>query len=83
MPIYKVNGKKKDNKQKYHVIINYKDSYGRYKKLWRTAYGLEEAKDLERELEIRMKKETPAQRKTLQELKDEYISNKVAPHAGV
>lgn len=76
MPIYKVNGKKKDNKQKYHVIINYKDSYGRYKKLWRTAYGLEEAKDLERELEIKIKKETPAQRKTLQELKDEYIANK-------
>lgn len=81
MPINKVldkNGKpvKKDGKQKYRVRINYTDSYGKAKQLERTAYGVDEAKQLERELTIQLKEEKPARRMTVQQLYDEYIAVK-------
>lgn len=51
MPIYKMKGKK-EGKQKYRVRINYIDSLGNAKQMDRVAYGLDEAKQLERELII-------------------------------
>lgn len=76
MPIYKVNGEKKDGKQKYLVRLNYQDSYGKSRQLTRTAYGSEEAKQLERELSYRIKIEKPSKKLSLSQLKDEYIKNK-------
>ena len=72
MPIYKMNGKK-DGKQKYRVRVNYTDSLGKAKQIDRVAYGLDEAKQLERELNYQLKQETPTAKITVQALYDEYI----------
>lgn len=85
MPIYAVekpdkNGKMKkitkDGKQKYLVRVNYADQFGKAKQLTRVAYGSEEAKQLERELEYELKKQAPTARVTLQKLFDEYTQSK-------
>ncbi len=49
MPIYKTKNKK-DGKQGYRVCINYTDKYGKAHRIERAAYGLTEAKELERQL---------------------------------
>lgn len=77
MPINKVtdkNGKpvKKDGKQKYRVRVNYTDSYGNNKQIERTAYGADEAKQLERELSYSLKEEKPTKKMTFGELYEEY-----------
>lgn len=78
MPIYKVDGVKKDGAQKYKVRVNYIDDNGQFKQLTRTAYGSEAAKDLERELnrKIKQKGENPIAKMTFQKLFDEYIAAK-------
>ena len=85
MPIYPVektdkNGRKKrvvkDGKQKYIVRVNYSDQFGKAKQLSRVAYGAEEAKQLERELEAELKEQKPAARLTLKKLFDEYMLSK-------
>lgn len=81
MPINKVtdkNGKpvKKDGKQKYRVRINYTDSYGNNKQIERTAYGADEAKQLERELNHSVKIEKPSAKITTRRLYEEYIRAK-------
>ena len=78
MPINKVtdqNGKpvKKDGKQKYRVRVNYTDSLGRSRQIERTAYGSDEAKQLERELSHSVKVETPAAKLTVGQLYEEYM----------
>ena len=75
MPIYKMNGKK-DGKQKYRVRVNYTDRLGKAKQIDRVAYGLDEAKQLERELNYQLKQETPTAKMTVQALYDEYIEAK-------
>lgn len=50
MPIYKINGEKKDGLQKYKVRVNYTDSFGAHKQLTRVAWGKDAAAVLEREL---------------------------------
>lgn len=75
MPIYKMDGKK-DGKQKYRVRINYFDNLGKPKQLDRVAYGLDDAKQLERELNYMIKQEKPVERLTLQHLFDKYIETK-------
>jgi len=77
MPIYKSKGKK-DGLQKYNVRINYTSGDGTAKQLTRTAYGLETAKDLERQLveEIRKKGENSVKKITMQKLFDEYVAVK-------
>lgn len=75
MPIYKMKGKK-DGKQKYRVRINYIDSFGNAKQMDRVAYGLDEAKQLERELNYQSKQKTPAANITVKTLYDEYINAK-------
>lgn len=81
MPIYKMtdnNGKliKKDGKQKYRVRINYVDNLGKAKQIDRVAYGSDEAKQLERELNHSVKQEAPAAKMTVNQLFDEYIKAK-------
>ena len=75
MPIYKMNGKK-DGKQKYRVRVNYTDRLGKAKQIDRVAYGLDEAKQLERELNYQLKQETPTAKMTVQDLYNEYIEAK-------
>lgn len=76
MPIYKANGKNKDGLQKYFIRINYIDNRGEYKQLTRTAYGKENAKDLEQHLQQDLKEQTLTQRLTVQQLYEEYIEVK-------
>lgn len=74
MPITKVQGKK-NGLQKYRVRVNYVDkTTGQYKQVERTAYGLEDAKQIERQL-IYDTKETPTHGMTLGELFEEYKAN--------
>lgn len=75
MPIYKENGSK-DGKQKYRVVVNYTDNFGKYRKAVRTAYGKAEAKELEARLEFEVK-ETPAvSGVTVKQLLDLYVAAK-------
>lgn len=79
MPINKVtdkNGKpvKRDGKIKYRVRVNYTDSYGNSKQIERTAYGADEAKQLERELSHSVKEETPTKKMTFGQLCEEYLA---------
>lgn len=81
MPINKVfdkNGKpvKKDGKQKYRVRVNFTDGTGKNRQIERTAYGSDEAKQLELELIHSFKNSAPAQRMTVLELYDQYIQAK-------
>lgn len=76
MPINKVDGKK-DGKQKYRVRVNYTDDYGKARQIERTAYGLEEAKAMEVELNYKINsKEEVIKSITMQQLHEEYIRNK-------
>lgn len=75
MPIYKMQGRK-DGKQKYRVRLNYVDNLGKPKQIDRVAYGFDEAKQLERELNYQIKQETPTAKMTVQALYDEYIEAK-------
>ena len=75
MPIYKTN-EKKDGQNKYRVRINYQDAQGNAKQLTRIAYGLSEAKELERHLLRELKDEGPVFKITFQELFDEYTKAK-------
>jgi integrase len=75
MPIYKTTGKK-DGLQKYNVRINYTGDNGKSKQLTRTAYGLEAAKDLERQLstEVKNKGVNSVKKMTVQQIYDEYTN---------
>lgn len=77
MAIYKSKGKK-DGLQKYRVFVNYTDNTGKYKKISRTAYGLDTAKMVEMQLQQDVKNDDLHQnkRKTIQNLADEYIEYK-------
>lgn len=78
MPIYKVNGVKKDGLQKYKVRINFVSDDGISRQLTRTAFGSDEAKDLERKLtdEVKAKIENPFAKMTIQQLFDRFIKVK-------
>lgn len=72
MPIYKMEGKK-DGLQKYRVRVNFTDSSGKAKQLDRVAYGKEEARELERKLNLNLKTES-VKRMTLSQLITEYLN---------
>lgn len=76
MPIYKVGNTKKNGLQKYHVRINYISDNGQKKQITRVAYGIDVAKDLERQLEneIKVKHEIPIKKMTVKELYNDYIA---------
>lgn len=81
MPLIKVKDKKgklvkKDGKQKYRVKVNYTDPSGKYKSIERTIYGVEEAKQLERELLYEVSKNGATKKLTLNLLYEQYISAK-------
>lgn len=78
MPLYKVDGVKKDGLQKYNVRINYMSDRGEAKQLTRTAYGLEAAKDLERKLTEEQKQTGGSTKKkmTFGQLFDEFTTAK-------
>lgn len=82
MPIYKMSDKdgkliKKDGKQKYRIIVSYTDSYGKHRQMERKAFGNDEAKQVERELALKIKQKSIATTKfTLEELFDDYIKSK-------
>ena len=78
MPIYKAGSAKKEGLQKYSVRINYIADSGEYKQITRTAYGIDVAKGLERQLEYEIKEqqEIPIKKMTFRQLFDEYISVK-------
>lgn len=75
MPIYRMDGKK-NGKQKYRVRINYTDSYGKAKQIDRVAYGNEEAKQLERELNYKIRNNQIDSSITVLQLFKEYTSTK-------
>ena len=78
MPIYKMNGMKKDGLQKYKVRINYISDDGNSRQLTRAAYGLDAAKDMERKLtdEVKSKSENSVKKITVQQLFDNYSAVK-------
>lgn len=77
MPIYKVDGVKKDGQQKYRVRINYTTATGEKKQMTKIAYGSSEAKRLELELLQASRSTTiPACSMTFQALYEEYIRQK-------
>lgn len=72
MPITKT-GKKEDGLLQYRVRINYIDSLGKARQVERTAYGLDEAKQLENLLLTEYKeKRTTSTQITIKQLFDEY-----------
>ncbi|MBE7032910.1 MAG: site-specific integrase [Ruminococcaceae bacterium] len=75
MPIYKENGSK-DGKQKYRVVVNYTDNFGKYQKATRIAYGKAEAKELEARLEFEVKETPTVSGITVKQLLDLYVSAK-------
>lgn len=72
MPIYKQK-EKKDGLNKYLVRINYTDSYGKHKQLTRTAYGIDNARELERQLEKQVKEKTVIADMTVGELMTDFF----------
>lgn len=81
MPINKMkdkNGKliKKDGKQKYRVRVNYVDDSGQKQRIERIVYGLDEAKQLERELLYSVKQKEVSKKISLSDLYQEYITAK-------
>jgi integrase len=67
---------RKNGEQKYRVRINYTDRTGNPKQIDRVVYGKEKAKQMERELNYKIKEEAPSAKITLQKLYEEYISAK-------
>ncbi len=75
MPIYKMDGKK-DGLQKYRVAYSYTDKSGKYKQVFRVAYGKEEAKLREAELAEEYGSGNAADRMTVNDLAEKYLSAK-------
>ncbi len=71
MPITKT-GKKKDGLTQYRVRVNYTDSLGKARQVERTAYGMDEAKQIEGALIAEYKDKKTAARLTVEELFKEY-----------
>ena len=78
MPINKVENTKKDGLQKYYVRINYVTDNGQKRQITRSVYGIDVAKNLEKQLEneIKVQQEMPIKKMTVKQLFDEYISVK-------
>ncbi len=73
MPIYKTKKKNKENVNQYRVTYNYTDTNGNYKQISKTVYGLAEAKMAEIELAYKASSGGTSQKRTVQQLYDEYI----------
>lgn len=75
MPII-ASKSKKNGLTRYEVRVNYTTPMGEYKRITRIAYGLQEAKDLERQL-LREKELAPASTLRLSDLAKEYYNSKI------
>lgn len=75
MPIYKMEGKK-NGKQKYRVRLNYIDKFGKARQSDRVVYGLDEARELERQLQKDKCEVVSNGNMTLEELFVEYLEAK-------
>ena len=73
MPIYKQDGKK-NGLQKYRVVVSFTNQNGEYKQLTGTAYGKEEAKQLEIELQTQTT-ENISKKLTVNELIEKYLES--------
>lgn len=76
MPIYKTNEKNKEGLTKYKVRINYILPNGKAKQLTRIAYGLQEAKKLESDLNFQTKDTSFEKNLTLLQLYKIYMDYK-------
>ena len=74
MPIYKIEGKKKDGLQGYRVVVNYTDINGKYKSMERVAYGKSEAHEIESRLQADCKQDT--KKIKLKDLASEFYDTK-------
>lgn len=75
MPIYKIDGEKKDGLQKYRIVINYTDRAGKKRTVERREYGKAQAERLEAKLKEEIEKkagENPLAQMTVSELIDLY-----------
>lgn len=77
MGIYKIPGEKKDGFQKYRVVVNYTDAYGKKRTAERRVYGKAAAEGAEAELRAKVQKGVPANElrlrpMTVKELLDLY-----------
>ena len=64
MPIYKIEGEKKNGYQKYRVIVNWTDDAGKKRSKERCAYGKAQADQMERKLRDEISRE-PETRKVM------------------
>ncbi|MCL2546294.1 MAG: site-specific integrase [Oscillospiraceae bacterium] len=77
MSIKKITGKSKDGLQKYHVRVNFMcNRTGKYKQFTKIAYGLENAKELEIQLQKQKNEHDIDSKMTIQQLFDEYMAKK-------
>ena len=75
MPIYKIDGEKKDGLQKYRIVINYTDRAGKKRTVERRECGKAQAERLEAKLKEEIKKkawENPLAGMTISDLIDLY-----------
>lgn len=72
MPIYKVDGVKKDGLQKYRVVINYTDTNGKHRKKEKSAFGSTAAKELERQMSLDANQSSCPSYMKFSELYEEY-----------
>lgn len=72
MPIYKMKGKK-EGKQRYRVRVNFTDNEGKARQIDRVAYGLEDAKTLERELAQSKTEQLITRLPTINQLFNEFV----------
>ena len=81
MGIYKIQGEKKDGLQKYRVVVNYTDGYGKKRTVERKAYGKAAADAAEAELREKINRGVPrndlrAKPMTVSNLLDLYKTEK-------
>ena len=72
MPIYKVDGVKKDGLQKYRVIVSYTDAHGKHRKKEKSAFGNSAARELEHQLMLEVKQSASPSNMKFSELCEEY-----------
>jgi len=76
MPYYN-KGKSKNGLKRYVVSVNYMNALGEYKNTTKVVYGLEQAKEAERQLEVEVKEFDKVRSKmTLQQLFDKYMDSR-------
>lgn len=81
MPIYKMDGEKRNGLQKYRVVLNYTDQFGKKKTIERRIWGKGQAKEEEERLRLlTLSGQTPEaekkSRETVETLWEDYKSNR-------